>query len=228
MKIAPQRLAATLVIISLSLIILHLVLYGLAVSYDTNWLYMLADRFNVDHESSLPTWFSQALLLAGAAMAFFIARADSARLKKYWYVVAGILLILSIDEGSGFHETLGVFVGQALGWQISLGFAVLRDWVLLSFIAVIIVGLFLFKFVRLLPVRTRWLLAASVVLFVGGALVVETIHFTTLEIAPGGADQRISNAIEEGFEMLGVVAVIYALADYAARRAKSKKIEFVI
>lgn len=158
-------------------------------------------------------------------MAFFVARAEQSQvLRKYWYVVAVLFLLMSIDEGASFHETIGVWVGQSLGWELSLGFAVLRDWVLLAMAAVLIAGLFLWRFFKLLPARTRWLLAASAILYICGALIVETLHFTTFEIQYGSAAQTVSNVIEEGFEMFGAIAAIYAIADYAKRNTKPQKL----
>jgi len=227
MNIPARWLAVALAAIATTLIILHLFFYVLADGAGQEWLFNLAGRFNLDQESSLPTWFSQILLFIAAGLAFFIARTDeSPGLHKYWYMVAAIMLILSIDEGSSFHETLGVWIGQHLGWQLSLGFAVLRDWVLLALIAAIIVGLLLWRFIALLPARTRILLVVSAALFIGGALIVETLHFTTFQIEYGSFSQAVSNAIEEGFEMFGVITFIYALASYAGTHVKPQTIKF--
>lgn len=227
MNISVRRLTVALATAAALLIILHLFFYVLSDGAGQGWLFNLAGRFNVDQESSLPTWFSQILLFTAAGIAFFIARTDeSLGLRKYWYLVAAIMVLLSIDEGSSFHETLGVWVGQHLGWQLSFGFAVLRDWVLLALIAAIIVGLLLWRFILLLPARTRILLALSASLFIGGALIVETLHFTTFQIEYGSFSQVVSNAIEEGFEMFGVITLIYALASYAARYIKPQKVKF--
>lgn len=227
MNISARWLTAALAATAVLLISLHLVFYVLADGSTQGWLFNLAGRFNVDQETSLPTWFSQMLLLLAAGIAFFIARGEGLhRLRKYWYMVAVIMVLLSVDEGASFHETLGVWLGQHLGWQVSLGFAVLRDWVLLALIAAVVVGLLLWRFVVLLPARTRLLFALAAALFIGGALIVETLHFTTFQIEYGSFSQAVSNAVEEGFEMFGVITLIYALASYAARYIKPQKVKF--
>lgn len=227
MNISARWLTAALAATAVLLISLHLIFYILADGSSQGWLFNLAGRFNVDQETSLPTWFSQVLLLLASGIAFFIARADELRsLRKYWYLVAVIMLLLSIDEGASFHETLGVWLGQHLGWQISLGFTVLRDWVLLALIAAAVVGLLLWRFIILLPARTRILFALAASLFIGGALIVETLHFTTFQIEYGSLSQAVSNAIEEGFEMFGAITFIYALSSYAASHIKSQKVKF--
>ena len=229
MQVSVRWLTIILAAVATALLLLHIWLFWLDIYVypDQAWVDAMIARFDVDSEASVPTWFGQMLLFVAGLLAVVVGVADK-HLRHYWLVVAGLLGLLSLDEGSSFHETLGVWLGQSWGLELSLGFAVLRDWVILAGVAVLIVGLLLWRFVLLLPARTRWLLMSGAGLFVVGALGVETLHFTAFNFEFGSFAHRLSNAVEEALEMAGVIVVIYAIADYAARYAKPQRLKFYV
>lgn len=69
-----------------------------------------------------------------------------------------------------------------------------------------------------LPLRTRFLLAASAALYVGGALGMEVVSGFYWSENDFVFDKfyRVLTAIEESFENFGVILTIYTLVDYLA------------
>jgi hypothetical protein len=65
------------------------------------------DRLRIDHELSLPTWFSSTQF---AVAALVCARAGG----PAWTAAAALLLAFSIDEATGGHERVGAEVGSSL------------------------------------------------------------------------------------------------------------------
>lgn len=63
--------------------------------------------FDMDDEVSIPTWFSQTLLFSAGVVALvlgFITKQLKERWHRHWWIVAGLLIYMSLDEGSGVHE----------------------------------------------------------------------------------------------------------------------------
>lgn len=229
MQINIKKLTFSLTGFVVLLLLIHLGLYLLDIYVfpGQTWLEHLIYRFDLDSEPSVPTWFSVILLFIASLAAFFVGISEKNKaFSKYWYFIASILLIFSIDEAASFHESFGLWLGQRLGVEIPLGFATIRDWVVIALIAVILVTIILWNFVRKLPKRTMWLLIAAAAVFVSGSLGVETLHFTAFSFEDASFAHRLSNAAEEGLEMLGAVLALYALLDYARRYTKPLKIDF--
>lgn len=216
MIISARRIFFVLLLLTGVLVILHIGLRALCFFGGCgDVLAGIGDRFNVDHETSVPTWFSQSILLIAAGLAWLISNQESID-KFSWRVITCLLLMMSIDEGASFHETLGVALGQGLGLSIHLGVVVLRDWVLLGLCAVGVVGAVLWRFISALPARTRRILIGGGAVFLSGAVLWESLHFTTFGFVHNDPAflASLSVAVEEGLEMLGSIIVIYGLADY--------------
>lgn len=127
----------------------------------------------------------------------------------------------SIDEGAVLHEKMHwLALPERLGIESSLFYI---PWTLPALFIIFILFLILVKFWWSLPNRTKWLLAVSVVVFLGGAVGMEMVSSSFLSIDP---TSQISSmmykvtlvAIEEGLEQLGVLLLIFTLLDYAGRQ----------
>ncbi|MGI9237145.1 MAG: hypothetical protein ACR2QZ_07090 [Woeseiaceae bacterium] len=93
MQIPTGKLFSGLVGIILLLLLLHL----LALTGD----WAIQDRFNLDEEGNVPTWFSTALLLLVAVTAFVLRERGGGRI---WLVTAIAYTWLSLDEAARLHE----------------------------------------------------------------------------------------------------------------------------
>ena len=169
--------------------------------------------FDLDGEGNLPAWYSSLLWAAAAVLAVL----NGARSRAHgtgswhWVALAGLLLLLSLDESASLHESIGDVIaplapvtGGVFGWA----------WVFYG-IALIVLALILFgKFLLTLPPRIFITLGIAGLVFVGGALGAEmygaAIADGTVAFLPGLNWTRLV-MIEEFAEMLGVIIAIGAL-----------------
>jgi hypothetical protein len=178
----------------------------------------LLSRLDLEHEVSVPTWFSQSILLLAAAILALIAR--QRRLQKepdrnHWTGLALIFLYLGVDEGASIHEIAVFPIRRMLGIQNS--FLVL-SWIIPAAILVIAFAVVYWRFWWRLPRPVRLRFAGAGASYVGGALVVEA--FSSAFVARYGMDNAgliMMRVLEEGMEMAGVCIFIDALLLYAAQ-----------
>lgn len=189
-----------------------------AVGADASGLFLdLVRIVNVNRESNIPAWYASALLLGAAGLLGLIATVKRARhepFARHWLGLTLIFLYLSIDEAAAIHETLTEPLQAAFNTSGYLTFA----WVIAAVPLVIVFGLVYLRFLLALPRRTRVGFIAAGVLYVGGALVIESISANEWM----GSDGRsllysAIGTVEELCEMLGVVVLIYTLLDYMRR-----------
>jgi hypothetical protein len=173
-----------------------------------------ADKFDLDAEGNIPTFYSFSALLFTSVLLGAIARVknlDKDPYKNNWKILSFIFLYLSLDEIGQLHEDLTYPMQKLLN---PTGFLYAAWIVPFGFLAAIF-ALSYSKFLFHLPVSTKKMFAAAFVLYVGGAIGLEM---------PGGYLVYTDNlhnvtfmiliAIEESLEMLGIVVFIHALMSY--------------
>ncbi|MDJ0593516.1 MAG: hypothetical protein QNJ72_26605 [Pleurocapsa sp. MO_226.B13] len=173
----------------------------------------LAEEFNVDVESNFPSLFSALLLFTSACLLWLICRTtdiNRSYFTKYWRVLSLMFFYLSIDELLGLHERVIPFFRR-------LGFSgyLYHGWVVLAFVAIPLLGLFFFKFIFALPVIIRSLFISAAIIYILGAVGVETIGAQHVYLY--GADNfldKIITTVEEFLEMIGITIFIYSLLLY--------------
>lgn len=183
--------------------------------------------FDLNHEQNLPTWFSSMLLASCAlllALIAFAKRMVGDLWFRYWFGLSGIFVLLSLDEVASIHERFSHQIHNI--FELSPVFT--NAWVLVAWP---LLGLFLLlyiKFIWNLPRRSRWLFVLSGAVFVGGASGIEVLSGLT-KYNYGTADLRFAlmTTLEEALEMLGIVAFIYALIDYAGREQLTLRLTFI-
>lgn len=219
-SVSTKKVLLVLVIGAAILAALHLVLFYITTTTDHGRLFGMVDRFNLDAENNIPTWFSTALFFTAAGYSLIIAKATAIRklpYRRHWYALSVILLYLSLDEAGEVHETANLWAAHLFGKGWDLGFVVIRDWTSLALVAALIVALLFARFVFSLPAKTRNLFIISALVYVSGAVFVESLQYTSLRFSPDLFAWHVTVALEEGMEMLGLILAIYALGDYAQR-----------
>jgi len=221
-KISSKKVAIALFGLVAILAVLHLITQYVIFFYSTgSFTTEILTRFDMNNEISIPTWFSQILLLLSAVIFAYIAYVKFSCKDKYrfhWLSLGFLFTYLSIDEGAELHETLGILdIANSLGLTSTFfGFA----WVLPAMLIVLVLGALFFRFWLQLPNRTKVLFVLAIGLFLSGALGIEMISADYL--AQVQADGFTYNGVlvlfEEGLEMLGVVTLIYALLSYASEQ----------
>lgn len=172
--------------------------------------------FNVESEGNIPTWFSSALLLTCAQLLAVITYAKRLARARYWVHWLGLALsffYLSIDELARLHERLNGVVEAGLGITPQ-GF-LLSPWVVAGGIVVVLFGLAYVGFLRGLPAKMRRLFLLSGSLYVGGALILETISMKLWDqFGQNTVPYKLATTAEEMCEMMGAIVFIYSLLTY--------------
>lgn len=159
---------------------------------------------DVASERGLPTWFNATLWLVLGALA--LAAAWLGRRRAGWVAFGVIALAAGVDETISVHERL-----QAIGGPIAqaLGLGVVYAWVIPGLLLAAAVAALLWPLVRVLPSATRRLIVLGGVVFLLGAVVLETIsgqlvgHFGVITW-----QNMLVTHVEELFEKLGLVLAI--------------------
>ncbi len=175
--------------------------------------------FNINRESSVPTWYASSLLLVCAVFLGVVAYQKyrhKEAYRRHWLGLALIFLYLSLDEAATIHEILTDPVQEALETSGPLFFG----WVVVAIPLVILFVVAYFRFWWNLPPRIRTLFFIAGVVYVGGALGIEMIGANQW-YHDGGTSLLYSTigTIEEFCEMLGAITLIYALWVYLAGAA---------
>jgi hypothetical protein len=202
--------SATLLILFMHLLLQYL---NLEIFHQQNGpIYELSNRFDLDDESSVPTWFSQGLFLSIGFLALLAAYlSPKVAVRRLWLLIGSIGLIFSIDEIATLHE----FVLQMLHvlfFQEASPTNSDNAWLIVAPFVLIAALIFARKIWSLLPRRTVVLLIAGGGVFLIGAIAVD------LMISIGAREtflnQGILVAIEETLELFGTIVVVYAVLDY--------------
>lgn len=174
--------------------------------------------FDLDAERNAPTWYaSMTLLCCGLVLARIacIERHQGAKCWKHWATLGATFALLGFDEALGYHEMISEPTRRALG-MIPPAFAF--AWVVPATAFVVVLGLSYLRFLRALPRRTAVFLVGSAVLFVSGALGVETIGGAIASTEGyGSALYFLAYTTEEALEMGGVAVFLYTLLRHAER-----------
>ena len=180
----------------------------------------LIHLFNLDAESTVPSWYSSSALLAAAGLLGLIARAERERASRDWRHWAGlaiIFVVLSLDETASVHE-LAI---RPLQLALRPGGPLAFGWVIPGAAFVALVGAIYLGFMLRLPppTRRRFLLAGG--LFVGGALGFEMVGGALYTAYGMGLETALASIVEETLEMVGIVVFIHALLGHLGRIAAS-------
>ena len=167
MYIRHQPVLAGLAIIATSLLIIDLVLQTIDWEMSPGWFLWphIVQFFDMNRESSFPTWFSVSLLSGSAILTGIIAFDAWKRSRRYrWHWTTLTLLItgFSIDEGAQIHDSS---TGTPLRDVIGTGGLLYYAWVIPAIISAVILAIFFARFVLDLPGRTRTLFLLSAGVF---------------------------------------------------------------
>ncbi|HEY9857843.1 MAG TPA: hypothetical protein V6D05_19005 [Stenomitos sp.] len=181
--------------------------------------------FQLDAEANVPTWFSSLLLMLCSVPLAVIGQAkreERAPHARFWSVLAVLFLYLSLDELAQLHDKLNLHLQSVFHPSGYLAF----PWVLPAAIAVTGVAIASVPWLRTLPdwVRARFLLSA--VLYVGGALGVETISagYASVHGMESWGYTLLSH-LEELLEMSGAAFFLTTLVRYAGAMQVEVRLE---
>lgn len=177
MKNTRRNLAIFLTVTLVGLLILHLVFRTANID---NWDYWeLAGLFDMDSEISLYAWYSTTILLfVPACLLAFIGwkkKQSGDKLSWTWFVLAGVFLFLSIDDGAMIHEKLST-VNRLIGLQDLLGGGIFAwSWWVIYLPIGAVLAVILFRWFINLPRRTQIFIGVGLLVAVIGQIGMETI-----------------------------------------------------
>ncbi|MCL2869503.1 hypothetical protein FWF48_01685 [Candidatus Saccharibacteria bacterium] len=219
MKINRKKLFITLLIIAVVLFVLHLILMTRTTNSSDYWEF--AKFFSLDEEVSMPTWYSQTILLfVPALLLFYIGwtkKKTGAKFANHWLALGGVFTFLSLDDGAMIHEKFST-ISRLIGLQsdlnhVNAGVFAWSWWVLYVPIFIII-GLFFIKWFLSLPTRTKILFAVALVLFmvgqVGGEVITGAITHNT-GVYAGPVWRGLDKFVGKG---LGLSLFLWSVVDY--------------
>lgn len=175
--------------------------------------------FDVDDEQSLYTWYSATMLALTGTLAFGLATADRQH-RVAWASMGLVGILASVDEVASMHERVA-FALRAF-FDVPLFF-----WVVPAAIATALAAPLAWKLIRGFHASLRRRLVVGGLVYVTGALVVEV--FGGLIAESGSMESGaywISTAVEEGFELGGVLIVAWALLVELSRRQATFGLRF--
>lgn len=173
--------------------------------------------FNMDQEASVPSWFSVLLEGACAALLWIIA-IETRRARRpflgHWVALAAGFTYISLDEQAQIHDEM---IGVAMEQRFHLP-GPLMVFVIPGAIIAVVVLLSFLSFLRHLPKRSRWLFLVAGVMYVGGAIGMESAGGLMVDHHGWQSWQvALCELIEETAEMAGVALFVYALLEYVER-----------
>lgn len=216
-SLSARSFVNRLSLVAAVLVVLHMVMWTVyfktsILDNEGHWISLL----DLDTEASLGTWYSSILLFLGGALTLIqvAGRRERDAWDGWWWFIGIALLMASLDEVAGFHESLNTDPHFT---------ALLGQWTVAGAILSAVLGVLVLPFLWRLPMRTRVLLILSGVVYVSGAVGVEfaTIGYerdNLLNTLP----YNLWNALEEGLEMAGIILYLYALLDWMAGAKDAK------
>jgi hypothetical protein len=167
------------------------------------WFYF----FDVGREINVPTWFSAGLWSVIGLITGYCAR-TAARFRISWGFFSFIAFFLSLDETLELHERLDVIGAEMATYlPFDLGFT----WVLPGVLIAAVLCAFLVRLMLSLPGTVKLGLLASGVVFVSGAVGVETLSGLVLAEQGFAPSFFVLTLIEETLEMAGLALAVASL-----------------
>lgn len=218
-NLSPEKTTKFLLSIIALLVLFNLleriIVYGLNTSGSAQFVSIY---FNFDQEANFPSLYSALALGFSSYLLATIAgirKNIKAKFANYWKALSFIFLFLALDEACSIHELLIPIMKRVMNAKGLLYF----PWVIPAFILVIIFLIAFRKFILALPTKTKTLFVLSGIVYVAGALGMETVGGYIADNYGYSTVYGIAASIEELLEMFGVVIFINALLHYLQSQA---------
>lgn len=221
--IRPRTVTLLLLAVAVALVAAHVVSQVARFEFGRGTLLGITERVYFGGEHTLPAWFSSSLLLACGALLLWIGAVTRSG-AAHWTLLGLVFVGLSADESAAIHEMTAPLFVSTVQWLAAhtgglFDALVLKPqyaWVIGGAAFATALGVAYLPFLFRLPARTRVLFALSGALYVGGALGLEVVggRYSGL-YGPDNPTFVTILTFEETFEMLGLIAFLHGLLDYA-------------
>lgn len=193
----------------------HVLHKGLGI--EDQWVIEWIMAFSVDHEQTLPTWFSVGMLAFIGFVAAEIAMAErqaASPLRWHWALISVVFFYISYDELASLHERVGNFLAAR-----GLGGPFHYAWVVVAAPLALLFAVLMIRLLRSVPRRTAAMMALAGALYVGGALGGEIVTGVGVD-AGYGPDTLVGQLLvvgEELLEMLGTALFLVTILRHRDR-----------
>jgi len=211
-RVLVRRLALAVVLLA----VLHLLANFLEKAADLHGgaIEPLVHYFSMDEEVNVPTWFTVVLLAATGLVTADLLHVEPSRGRRWaWGLIAFVLLYLSIDEMTSFHEHLGASLEEHFRSIADLPF---NGWIAFYGPLALLVAAVVVPLLRGLPGGTLRLMVLAGILYVVGAVGFEAIAGL---LEDQGFDRatfvgQLAVLGEESLEMIAVLVFLVAVVRY--------------
>ena len=198
----------------LFLTLAHCLILFFFLNFDQPELVNVMRWFDLDMERNLPSFYSSGAILACSFLfstVAFLERKSTSQSRLYWLGLALVFLFLSLDEYFELHEGLGDLTENYINARGLLYF----PWVIPYGALTLGFGLVYAKFILGLPKKTARLFILSGVIYLSGAIFLDMLGGREAELHGFfSITYCILYTLEEFFEMIAIVLLIYALLAY--------------
>lgn len=225
-QISIRKISLWLTIITLVLNFLGVIGRGIEFLLGIEETTEIVRLVHVAEEGNLTTWFSALLLLISSILLGVIASANHQQGKlyvKHWSALAGIFLLMSLDEAARIHELTIEPLRSLFGASGIFHYA----WVLIAIPFLFILAVTYWKFIRDLQKRSRLLFILSGVVYVTAAMGMDmVVGYFISSGSPPRLLEPILITIEELGENLAIVLFIYTLLSHIKSQMNISEITF--
>ncbi|PWN01125.1 hypothetical protein DJ010_19945 [Nocardioides silvaticus] len=189
----------------------HVVVLYLYVEHGVSRDWGIPRHFDLNAEANLAAWFQALPLLLASLVTLGLAmhyRAQRAPLAGRWGVLSGLFLLMSVDELAQLHD---LFTGP-LRRRLDLDFGILYfTWLLPAVVFLAFAAWYFLPLVRSLPRTISLRLVVSMVVYFGGAVVVEMLSGVVAESGRRSTPYLIVQTFEETCEIVGLLLALGTL-----------------
>jgi hypothetical protein len=211
-SLAPSALPRVLGVLAVLLLVASVTGQIAKLGFGHDYVKGFVPLLNVDAERNIPTYFSVLLLLTAAFLLAVTAvlEARGTRPWRQWALLSTGFLLMGYDEAFQAHEQLIDPMRQLLGGG-KLGVFSFA-WVVPGLVLVFLLLLVFLRFLVRLPPPTRRRFVLAAALYVGGSIGMEMVGGAFVELHGLNSWQYTTVVtIEEGMEMAGLIAFVWAL-----------------
>ena len=203
----PKKILYALLLIELGFVLIYLLNIGLGEPFEA-----ISQWFNLDAESTIPSWFSSLQIFCIALVFLIVSQHIKKEEKSFrWFLilVSLIFVFLAMDESVAIHEKITNILRDVTWIPESIRSGI---WVFIYLGAGILLVLGTFK--QSLKVwqkcqRGALFMAIGIVLFIGGGIGLELVSYQFSLYGTDGVFYYLQVVFEEFFEMMGMSLILY-------------------
>jgi hypothetical protein len=167
-------------------------------------------RFDLNAAENFGSLFGFLLWAASSLVCFLIGTRQDSPFYKHWRALAIAFLLPAIDEITGVHVIISLFLRRVLN---ASGFFVYKlGWAIPAAILVILAIPIFYRFLASLPAATRYLSLAGLAVFAFGAVGLEVV--SNYFGGPCGYtcwSYEVSSNVEEAVQLIGQMILLHSL-----------------